>query len=626
MSAPQSESPTVIRDRAVAVAVYLLAVRAHMERPARVVPADAYRLDALPAHPACEVGPAADGSGWLRVGLPELPGPVAVPAELRRRLTEISPADEPKADGPDFETWRETVWRPWSVASAEAERVRVLHRQLFDLMHQVDMAAATTELVWGHGLLETVVAGHRVRYPLVATPVLIGYDPDRSLITVSPQGPSRLQTDALAGLDERYLGQLLALAGPAGTLEVDLWDDLERRELYERALGRLGYDRRVIAPGETATGPHLVDTGVLFARPRQRQLRGFLESLRDRLLAGDTAAVGALAAIVAHEPSKLRMPDDRPEAWRRVGERLLMPLPTNEAQESIARRLALHRNVAVQGPPGHRQDPHHPQPHLPPDGQRQAGAGRGPEGGPAAGAARRPAGRGGRRSAWPCWAAPRTSSCSCSWPRGSCPTGRPPWTSPPRRPGSSGSPAGSRTPSGSLRRRWAGCARSRRTRAATYRIDDVRLSPADVGAWLRERAAAHGGIPDPVTPAERPPLSADEFATLVQLAARITPADRVAALRPLPEVAAPARRGDREKRAGRAGVGRRPRRPPGAGRGRHRCGTRTGPQPPAAAAGGAEGRGRVAAPARGHVDRPARPPGGRPALGPGMDGSRDGDR
>ena len=29
-----------------------------------------------------------------------------------------------------------------------------------------------------------------------------------------------------------------------------------------------------------------------------------------------------------------------------------MPLPTNEAQESIARRLAQHRNVAVQGPPG----------------------------------------------------------------------------------------------------------------------------------------------------------------------------------------------------------------------------------------------------------------------------------
>ena len=369
----QLESPTTIRDRAVAVADYLLAVRAQMERPARTVPGDAHRLDALPAHPACAAGPAAESVSWLRVGLPDLPPPVPVPAALRRRLrgditagdepTDVTEAGDPAAERPegprtpprsddDFTVWRDRVWRPWAHATGEAEKTRVLHRRLFDLMHQLDMTAATTELVWGHGILDTTIGDQRVRYPLVATPVLIEYEPDRQLITVSPAGPSRLQTDALAGLDERYLGQLLALAGPAGTLELDLWNDLDRREFFERALGRLGYDR-IVTDGRTeSTRPHIEDVGVLFARPRQRLLRGFLENLRDRLLAGDTASVGALAAIVAHEPSRLCMPDDRPQEWRRVGERLLMPLPTNEAQESIARRLAQHRNVAVQGPPG----------------------------------------------------------------------------------------------------------------------------------------------------------------------------------------------------------------------------------------------------------------------------------
>ncbi|MDT5041972.1 MAG: hypothetical protein QOE51_2957, partial [Actinoplanes sp.] len=187
------------------VADYLLAVRAQMEKPARTVPSESYRLDTLPVHPACQVGPAADGTSWLRVGLPDPPPPVAVPAELRRRLNaEVSAVDEPKpADSDDlFERWRDEVWRPWSVSVAETEKVRVLHRQLFDLMHQIDMNAVTTELVWGHGLLATAIGEHRVRYPLVTTPVIIEYEPDRSLITVSPQGPSRLQTDALAGLDE----------------------------------------------------------------------------------------------------------------------------------------------------------------------------------------------------------------------------------------------------------------------------------------------------------------------------------------------------------------------------------------------------------------------------------------
>ncbi|MGA5304003.1 AAA domain-containing protein [Nucisporomicrobium flavum] len=541
MPEPQPESPTVIRDRAVSVADYLLAVRAQMERPARVVPAEAHWLDALPAHPACEAGPGVDGTSWLRVGLPELPGSPPVPAELRRRLTEVSPAaepvlvDEPADDG--FAAWRDEVWRPWSLLSRSAEQTRVLHRQLFDLMHQVDMAAATTELVWGHGILETVVDGQRVRYPLVATPVLVEYEPDRSLITVSPQGPSRLQTDALAGLDERYLGQLLALAGPAGTLEVDLWSDLDRRELFERALGRLGYDRVVTAPGEAASGPHIVDTGVLFARPKQRLLRGFLERLRDRLLAGDTEAVGALAAIVAHEPSRLRMPGDRPEDWQRVGERLLMPLPTNEAQESIARRLAEHRNVAVQGPPGtgkthtirnlichlmangkrvlvvaQKEDPLRVlRDGLPEEVQALCLA---------------VLGRTTDQLVQLQLAARELSDRAATLDR----------------------PAEAlrvqrltrklEEAERELAQALGGLRAVAENEDATFRIDGVDLSPADVGAWLRDRAAAHGGIPDAVLPSDEPPLSGDEFADLLDLAARLAPADRAAALRQLPDLAA----------------------------------------------------------------------------------------
>jgi very-short-patch-repair endonuclease len=542
MSEPQQEtvvdaggeSPAVIRDRAVAVADYLLAVRAQMERPARTVPADAHWLDGLPDHPACQVGPAADGTTWLRVGLPDPPPPVAVPAELRRRLTVVSASDEPKIDEDDdlFETWRDQQWRPWAALTAETEKTRALHRRLFDLMHVLDMGAATTELVWGHGILETVIGDHRVRYPLVATPVAIEYEPDKSLITVAPAGPSRLQTDALSGLDERYLGQLLALAGPAGTLETDLWTDLERRELFERALGRLGYDRVLLEPGDTTTKPHIVDTSVLFARPKQRLLRGFLESLRDRLLAGDTASIGALAAIVAHEPSKLRMPDDQPDDWQRVGARLLMPLPTNEAQESIARRLAHHRNVAVQGPPGtgkthtirnlichlmangkrvlvvaQKEDPLRVLRDGLPEEVRSlclAVLGRTTDQLVQLQLAARDLSD---RAA--------TLDKDAEAKRVERLTGR------------------LEDAERELARALHGLRSIAENEAATYPIDGVRLSPADVGAWLRERAAAHGGIPDAVD--GPPPLSADEFGALLDLAARLAPADRAAALRPLPE-------------------------------------------------------------------------------------------
>lgn len=576
--AEQRESPTTIRDRAVAVADYLLAVRAQMDRPARTVPTDAHWLDSLPRHPDCQVGPGVDGTSWLRVGRPDLPPPVAVPAALRRRLRgEISATDEPapteltaeaqkeqakalgkpvaevagkpeaRAEGsaegdskygeaePDpFELWREEAWRPWSEATAAAEQTRELHRRLFDRMHQLDMAVATTELVWGHGILETTIDGTRVRYPLVATPVLIEYDPDRALVSVSPAGPSRLQTAVLSGLDERYLNQLAGLAGPGGVVEVDLWSEFERREFFERALTRLGHDRIILDESERSDAKTFIrDTAVLFARPRQRQLRGFLENLRDRLTSGDFSAVGSLAAVVAHEPSRLTMPDDQPERWERVGGRLLMPLPTNEAQESIARRLAHHRNVAVQGPPGTGKT-HTIRNlicHLMANGKRVLVVAQKEEplrvlrdGLPEEVQALCLAvlGRTTDQLVQLQLAARELSDRAATLDKDAEARRVERLT---------------RTLEEAEREHAAALAGLRliaESEAVSYQIGGVALLPAEVGAWLRERAAAHGGIPDPISgPA---PLTIEDFATLLKLAARLSPEDRAAAMRPLPEI------------------------------------------------------------------------------------------
>ncbi len=538
--AEQRESPTTIRDRAVAVADYLLAVRAQMDRPARTLPSDAQWLRELPEHPDCQLGPAGDDSSWLRVGRPETPGPVAVPAALRRRLRgDLTAAEEPTTEdageNTDFEEWREQTWRPWSVSSARTEQTRELHRRLFDRMHQQDLAAATTELVWGHGVIETVADGVKVRYPLVATPVMIEYDADRTLVTVSPAGPSRLQTEALSGLDDRRLAQFTALAGPGGTVEVDLWNDAERRDFLERAMTRLGFDRRVVTEGGRRAGgdTYTIDVSVLFARPRQRQLRGFLENLRDRLTGGDPSGVGALAAVVAHEPSRLLMPDDRPETWERVGGRLLMPLPTNEAQESIARRLAHHRNVAVQGPPGTGKT-HTIRNlicHLMANGKRVLVVAQKEEplrvlrdGLPEEVRALCLAvlGRTADQLVQLQIAARELSDRAATLD----------------------SDAEARRVNRLTRNleeaerelaaAMAGLRMIAESEAQTYQIGGVALLPAEVGAWLRERAAAHGSIPDPVS--GPPPLTIEEFAMLMKLATRLPPEDRAASMRPLPEI------------------------------------------------------------------------------------------
>ncbi|MEH1127599.1 AAA domain-containing protein [Micromonospora sp. CPCC 206061] len=352
------DPPAAVHQRALALTEYLLAVRALLDKPVRTVPTtDAYWQHDLPESEECALGPRQPGGSWLRVGRPEPPTPPSIPTGLLRHLAWDLSATAPPTLGDDapedtraeFTSWHEQEWAPWSRAHQRAEAARRLHDRLYDLRYRVDIDAARVELVWGHAVLRH--AG--VEYPLLATPVAIEYDPDAAAVTVVPQGPARLQADALADVDERRVADLLDLGGPGGQVDVDPWDPSERHDFARRALRRLGLDATVWAGlGEPPEGGHVYDTGVLFVRPRQRMVRRFLERLRDRLASEPDAAVGALAAVLAHEPSKLRMPDDDPADWTRVGERLLMPMATNDAQESIARRLAAHRAVAVQGPPG----------------------------------------------------------------------------------------------------------------------------------------------------------------------------------------------------------------------------------------------------------------------------------
>ncbi|HEY6596079.1 MAG TPA: AAA domain-containing protein, partial [Asanoa sp.] len=539
------DAPAVVSARALALAEYLLAVRALLDKPVSTVPtADAYWHDDLPHHPACELGPRQPGGSWLRVGRPPPPTPPSIPTALLRHLvwdlsadttpTLVTEASEQTRSA--FRTWHDELWAPWAHEQRLAEATRDLHDRLYDLRYRVDIDAARVELVWGH----TVLVAGGVHYPLLATPVGIEYDADSTIVTVVPEGPPRLQVEALGGLDSRRVSDLVELAGPGGLVDIDPWDAAERQDFARRALRRLGFDPvlRVgsasglgpprVDSAESSDGPRIDDTGVLFVRPRQRMVRRFLEALRDRLSEDRDAPVGSLAGILAHEPSRLRMPDDDPRAWARTDDRLLMPMATNEAQESIARRLAAHRTVAVQGPPGtgkthtirnlichlvahgkrvlvlaQKEDPLRVlRDGLPEEIQPLCLAVLGRSADQLVQlqiAARELSDR----------AATLDTVAESAWV------------------------ARLRTDIEAAEHRFDHARdellAAAEREAASYPLGGVPASAGEVGDWLR-RTAADGIVPDPVAPGVEPPLSSAEFAVLADLSRRIPAADRAGAL------------------------------------------------------------------------------------------------
>lgn len=532
------EPPALIRERASSLVEYLLAVRALVEKPARTVPAtDAFWQADLPQHADCQVGPTHPGGSWLRVGRPAPPDPpVIAPPLVPYLVWDLSVTNPPSVPGDAggrvqaaFAEWYERAWAPWVEQSTAAEAVRRLHDRLYDLRYRLDIDSARLELVWGHAVLAATVGGESVHYPLVATPVAIEYDAETATVSVVPQGPPRLQGDALSSLDDRRLADFLDLGGAAGQVELDPWDAAERRDFATRAIRRLGLDA-LVTDDAAASGSRVHDTGVLFVRPRQRMVRRFLEEMRDHLTED---GVGALANVLAHEPSRLRMPDDDPQAWARTRARLLMPMPTNDAQESIARRLSGHRTVAVQGPPGtgkthtirnlichlvahgkrvlvlaQKEDPLRVlRDGLPDDIQPLCLAVLGRSADQLVQlqiAARELSDRAATldRAAEAAWVTRLTADIEAA--------------------------------EAELGRAQLDLRAVAERESASYLLAGIETTASELGAWLRRHAAGYGWIPDPVAPGTELPLDAVELAELLELAGRTCAADRAAALGTLP--------------------------------------------------------------------------------------------
>lgn len=366
------------RERAIRLVDFLHGVRALGEPPIRDIATYSdkrwWEYD-LPEHQAVLVGPGATGDGsWLRVVKTELE-PVPQPPELCRpwvlpaatpmsmqspeldeaRLSEVVEEQDAQLIRAFFATWVRETWTRWCERTSTALAARRLYEDLFDLRNRLKRDEAIVELVWGHGILTWSVARERVCCPITTTALQVAFNPATGALSIEPAGETRMELDMLGGLGLGGYDALVARRERFRAEPADMWEPIEAREVYEHFLGPLGLDTRITdAPvAVAAETPVIVATSALFVRKRKTMYQRYFELLRERLLS-DAAPPPPVAAVVADEPTTMLLPGDgeRAATWAPVGERLLMPLPTNDEQERIARQLAVNRGVTVQGPPG----------------------------------------------------------------------------------------------------------------------------------------------------------------------------------------------------------------------------------------------------------------------------------
>jgi very-short-patch-repair endonuclease len=301
---------------------------------------------------------------------PELKSEVVV-AGGRREVARETLESHPEIN-PLFEQYVNALWEPWAAAERPRRKSIALYNKLFALQQTlaIEGAEAPIELVWGIGQAVWKKAGAQseVRHPLLTQACEISLNTKSFDLEVRPRELepfieldcySEMDLPGVAALEAQWKGVLATGANPVNPFEPSTFENT-----LKAAVGHLDPSGAYLPLPQAPTPPApteklvVTDTWVLFARKRSEHI--FLrdiERLKKNVV--ETKSLPAVLESLVIEGSSEVKP--RPEvvfrglssSFSSEGVReLFFPMPYNDEQVSIVRKLESNNGVVVQGPPG----------------------------------------------------------------------------------------------------------------------------------------------------------------------------------------------------------------------------------------------------------------------------------
>ncbi|HXM58860.1 MAG TPA: AAA domain-containing protein [Candidatus Dormibacteraeota bacterium] len=396
-------APDDVRDRAVRLFTFL---REYTQlRASTALTTDAYDeviwLADVPGLPGCvcaAVEPSRDGEVWLEVRKPRLtPAPrppeplrpwlerwddsAAARPALRDSIPDLEPPPPEEADeaGPRppllltdhpeiqaaYDDYVAREWRPWGERDRPLQRAQRIYTDLFRLHQSQQRLGEAYEVVMGIGLLAwRTPSGETVRRHLVVAQTDVRFDADRGVISVTAAADGArpaLEQDMLQPGERpprAVLDEIVAdLAGVGDDVFADPAVASAARRWAHGASARGRFDDTLQPVRDVDEDPtvHLAPA-VILRRRSERSIVQALTAIAEQLRAGGPIPEGvrrlvdlAESGIVVETPDALPDPDEPAAAER---EEVLFPLPANDTQLDIVRRLRDRPGVLVQGPPG----------------------------------------------------------------------------------------------------------------------------------------------------------------------------------------------------------------------------------------------------------------------------------
>ncbi|MBX4270307.1 AAA domain-containing protein [Clostridium estertheticum] len=239
------------------------------------------------------------------------------------------------------------------------ERAEKLYNQFQKTYLQLEKNSEDLEIIWSNGLLSWEKEDKEIIHPIFTTKMEIKFDSKKKKFTLKPyNNQTNVELEFLNEYLEVNLDSLLKIRNKAKDMALDVRNIKIASKIFEELAMLLNsYTNDVYIDELSSDSDILTKTNIQFYNAPCIILRKVDTRLWNMELNDVLSQVRAgfhipktVEALVSEE--EITQDDQTFNEWKEVGEDVLFPLPANEEQMEITKKLSENFGIVIQGPPG----------------------------------------------------------------------------------------------------------------------------------------------------------------------------------------------------------------------------------------------------------------------------------
>ncbi|MDE5976843.1 MAG: AAA family ATPase, partial [Turicibacter sp.] len=244
-------------------------------------------------------------------------------------------------------------WKKWALNQKNKRQIQKLYDYFFQLRQMMKSEEESLEVMMGIGVLSYQLK-NPIHHPMLVMKLELDFDAERGVAKLLPGVKGyQLDLEVLAGVEFANQQEIMQLKESVSGTMISPFNVSESEGILRQLVHYMHPNGLYLSQGDgepMSRFPMIKQQSIIFVRKRSEALlKEDLQSTIEYLEDGG-AIPKTIQAII--DVDGLQQTQAELKDWVGIGEQLLFPLPANEEQKDIARRLANNIAVTVQGPPG----------------------------------------------------------------------------------------------------------------------------------------------------------------------------------------------------------------------------------------------------------------------------------